>query len=494
LKTRSSFFVVLNILSVLVSLFGLTFALPLGFAYFESITIEGHSRAFEAFARAAGITLGVGLLGLWLTRGASRDIKPRDGFLLAVMVWFVLAFFAALPIWFYLPELRFSQTFFEAISALTTTGATALSGLDEMSRAVLVWRSFLQWLGGMGIIILAVAILPLLGVGGMQLFKVEISGPSKDSKLTPRITETAQGLWGIYLLFSLLCFFAYWIAGMDWFDALVHMGSTVSIGGMSSHDASIGYFDSPWIEAVAIVFMVLSGINFAIHFSAMRRMSTQPYRDCPEARYYVLTLALGVVFVALVLWLRDVYPSLSEAFRVAAFNVVAIVTTTGFATEDYSQWPHFVPWLMIFLCAFATSSGSTGGGIKMIRLVIMVKLAYREFLRIIHPRVVQPVQLGRSTVASSVVFAVLAYMLAYGATVMVTTFLLLLSGMNDITAISAALACVNNLGPGLNEVGPAGNYGGLTGFQLWVLSFAMLLGRLELLTVLVILIPAFWRK
>jgi trk system potassium uptake protein TrkH len=494
LKTRSSFFVVLNILSVLVSLFGLTFVLPLVFAYFDPTIVEGQSLAFDAFARAAGITLGAGLFGLWFTRGASRDLKPRDGFLLAAMVWFVLAFFAALPLWFYLPELRFSQAFFEAISALTTTGATALSGLDEMPRAILVWRSFLQWLGGMGIIILAVAILPLLGVGGMQLFKAEISGPSKDSKLTPRITETAQGLWGIYLLFSLLCFFAYWLAGMDWFDALVHMGSTVSIGGMSSHDASIGYFDSPWIESVAIVFMVLSGFNFAIHFSAMRRMSTRPYRDCPEARYYVLTLALGVVFVSLVLWLQDVYPSLSEAFRVAAFNVVAIVTTTGFATEDYSQWPHFVPWLMIFLCAFATSSGSTGGGIKMIRLVIMMKLAYREFLRIIHPRVVQPVQLGRSPVASSVVFAVLAYMLAYGATVMVTTFLLLLSGMNDITAISAALACVNNLGPGLNEVGPAGNYGGLSGFQLWVLSFAMLLGRLELLTVLVILIPAFWRK
>jgi len=494
LNTRSSFFVVLNILSVLVSLFGLTFALPVAFAYWEPRVDAGFDSAFDAFRLAGFITVGAGLLGLFATRGASRDLKPRDGFLLAAMVWLVLAFFAAIPFWLYLPDLRFSQAFFEGISALTTTGATALTGLDEMPRAILFWRGFLQWLGGMGIIILAVAILPLLGVGGMQLFKAEISGPSKDNKLTPRITETAQGLWGIYLFFSLLCFFAYWIAGMDWFDALVHMGSTVSIGGMSSHDASIGYFNSVWIEAVAIVFMTLSGINFAIHFSAVRRMSGQPYRDCPEARYYLFTLVFGVVFVAIVLWARDIYPSLPEAFRVAAFNVVATVTTTGFATQDYSQWPHFVPWLMIFLCAFATSSGSTGGGIKMVRLVIMVKLAHREFLRIIHPRVVQPVQLGRSVVAPSVVFAVLAYMLAYGATVMITTFLLLLSGMNDITAISAALACVNNLGPGLNEVGPAGNYAGLSGFQLWVLSFAMLLGRLELLTVLVILIPAFWRK
>lgn len=494
MKTQNTLVVVLNILSVLVSLFGLTFILPIAFAYGESLANTTQDPALEAFTKGALFTLAVGLTGLILTRGASRDLKPRDGFLLASLVWLVLAFFAAFPLWLHLPDLRFSQAFFEAISALTTTGATVLSGLDDMPRAILFWRSFLQWLGGMGIIILAVAILPLLGVGGMQLFKAEISGPSKDSKLTPRITETAQGLWGIYLLFSLLCFFAYWIAGMDWFDALVHMGSTVSIGGMSSHDASIGYFNSLWIEAVAIVFMVLSGINFAIHFSAMRRMSGQPYRDCPEARYFLVTLAFGVLVVTITLWGQQVYPSLSESFRAAAFNVVAIVTTTGFASQDYSQWPHFVPWLMIFLCAFATSSGSTGGGIKMIRLVIMVKLAYREFLRIIHPRVVQPVQLGRSSVASSVVFAVLAYMLAYGATVMVTTFLLLLSGMNDISAISAALACVNNLGPGLNELGPAGNYGGLSGFQLWVLSFAMLLGRLELLTVLVILIPAFWRK
>ena len=487
-STASSFRVVLNILSLLVSLFGLTFSLPLAFAYF------GPDPAFDAFFKAALITLSIGLIGLMTTRVSSRDLKPRDGFLLAALVWLVLATFAGLPIWFYLPELRFSQAFFEGISALTTTGATVLSGLDAMPRSILLWRSFLQWLGGMGIIILAVAILPLLGVGGMQLFKAEISGPSKDNKLTPRITETAQGLWGIYLLFSLLCFFAYWLAGMDWFDALVHMGSTVSIGGLSSHDASIGYFNSPLIEMVAIVFMVLSGVNFAIHFSAMRRMSGRPYRDCPEARYYLMTLVFGVFFVTLVLWLRGVYPSFFEALRVSAFNVVSIVTTTGYATQDYAQWPHFVPWLMMFLCAFATSSGSTGGGIKMIRLVIMVKLAYREFLRIIHPRVVQPVQLGSSAVASSVVFAVLAYMLAYGATVMVTTFLLLLSGMNDITAVSAALACVNNLGPGLNEVGPAGNYASLTSFQLWVLSFAMLLGRLELLTVLVILVPAFWRK
>ena len=308
------------------------------------------------------------------------------------------------------------------------------------------------------------------------------------------LQETAKALWGIYLFLSLCCFAGYWLAGMSWFDALIHTGTTVSIGGLSSHDASLGYFNDPVIEAVAITFMLLSGINFVMHFSALRNRSVRPYLGCPEARFFLFSVAFGVIVVWLTLWGHGVYETAIEAFRMAAFNVVAIATTTGYATADYGSWPAYAPWLMIFLCAFSTSSGSTGGGIKMIRLVIMAKLAQRELLRIIHPRSVQLVQLGSSSVSQSVVFAVLAYMLTYGATVMVATFLLLLSGMNDITAISAVLACINNLGPGLNEVGPSGNYAGLTNFQLWVLTITMLMGRLELLTVIVLLVPAFWRS
>lgn len=484
----NSAWIVLHILSVLVGLFGFAFLLPIGFA------IGMNDDALGAFVKAGLLTSGIGFSLAYLTRVPSKDLRPRDGFLLVALVWLVLALFASLPLYFYFPNLRFSQAFFEGISALTTTGATVLVGLDTMPPSILIWRSLLQWFGGMGIIILAVAILPLLGVGGMQLFKAEFSGPSKDAKLTPRITETAKALWGIYLFLSLCCFTGYWLAGMSWFDALIHTGTTVSIGGLSSHDASLGYFNDPVIEAVAITFMLLSGINFVMHFSALKNRSVKPYLGCPEARYFLFAVAFGVVVVWLTLWGHGVYETAAQAFRMAAFNVVAIVTTTGYATADYGSWPAYAPWLMIFLCAFSTSSGSTGGGIKMIRLVIMAKLAQRELLRIIHPRSVQLVQLGSSSVSQSVVFAVLAYMLAYGATVMVATFLLLLSGMNDITAISAVLACINNLGPGLNEVGPAGNYSGLSNFQLWVLALTMLMGRLELLTVIVLLIPAFWRS
>ncbi len=483
----NSFRVVLNILSLLVLFFGLLLFVPALFL------LLGPDAAALDFVTAGVITLLIGSTTFLLTRVKSRDLRARDGFLLVATTWVVLASVASLPFYLHLP-ISYTHAFFEAISGLTTTGATVLTGLDNMPRSILFWRSMLQWLGGMGILILAVAILPLLGVGGMQLYKAEISGPTKDNKLTPRITETAKALWGIYVLLTLLCFFAYWLAGMGWFDALIHTGTTVSIGGLSSHDASLGHFNSATIEAVAIVFMLLSGINFAMHFSAFRRMTLEPYKRCPEARYFLMVVGGGVLLVTLVLWAKGVYPSFLETFRVAAFNVVSIATTTGYATADYSLWPYHLGLLLMLLASFSTSSGSTGGGIKMSRLVVMVKLAGRELLRIVHPRAIQPVSLGGGSIGHSVIFAVLAFMLFYGATVMVASFLLLLTGLDDITAISAVLACINNLGPGLGSVGPAGNFAGLESFQLWVLSFTMLLGRLELLTVLVILVPAFWRK
>jgi len=471
---------------MLVIAFSFLLLLPAVFGLF------GEDAAAGDFLSTAILTFFVGVIVFFLTRVEERDLRPRDGFLLVAFTWVVLAFFASLPLYFHLP-ISYSSAFFEAISGLTTTGATVLVGLDEMPRSILFWRSLLQWFGGMGIIILAVAILPLLGVGGMQLYKAEISGPTKDNKLTPRITETAKALWGIYVALTLLCFLAYWLAGMSWFDALIHTGTTVAIGGLSSHDASFAYFNSPAIEAVAITFMLLAGINFAMHFSALRKMSIKPYQRCPETRFYLLAVAVMVCFVTANLWLAGHYESLLSAFRYAAFNVVSVVTTTGYANTDYGLWPYHIGWLMILFSAFATCSGSTGGGIKMIRLVIMFKLASQELTRIVHPRAVAPVSLNGNAVGQTVIFAVLAYMLFYGATVMVANMALQITGMDDVTAISAVLACINNLGPGLGEVGPAGNYSGLTAVQLWVLSFTMLLGRLELLTVLVILVPAFWR-
>ncbi|MGA0992224.1 MAG: potassium transporter TrkG, partial [Burkholderiaceae bacterium] len=285
----NSAWIVLHILSVLVGLFGFAFLIPIGFA------IGMNDDGLDAFVKAGLLTSGIGFSLAYLTRVSNKDLRPRDGFLLVALVWLVLALFASLPLYFYFPDLRFSQAFFEGISALTTTGATVLVGLDSMPPSILIWRSLLQWFGGMGIIILAVAILPLLGVGGMQLFKAEFSGPSKDAKLTPRITETAKALWGIYLFLSLCCFTGYWLAGMSWFDALIHTGTTVSIGGLSSHDASLGYFNDPVIEAVAITFMLLSGINFVMHFSALKNRSIRPYLGCPEAKYFLFSVAFGVI-------------------------------------------------------------------------------------------------------------------------------------------------------------------------------------------------------
>ena len=478
---------VLRILGIVIALFSLTMLVPLGFAFF------GDDPALGAYDEAILITAVSGLLLTGLTWWHRRELYPRDGFLLVALVWLVLPVFAAIPFLRFFPEISFAKAYFEAVSGLTTTGSTILVGLDDMPRSILVWRAFMQWLGGMGILILALAILPLLGVGGMQIYRAEMPGPIKDTKLTPRIAETAKLLYGVYLFFSLACFFAYWAAGMSWFDALVHMGSTMALGGLSSHDASFAYFDSPLIEVVAIVFMLIAGVNFAVHATMLKSLSLRPYLADLQAQWFWTTALLGGLVIGLFLFFNGVYPSLGEALRHGMFNTVSVATTSGFATQDYALWPPFAAWFMIFLSAFATSSGSTGSGIKMIRLILLVKQARRELLRIIHPRMVHPVQMGEAVVSNHVMFAVLAYMLFYGATVMVASFLLLLSGLEPITAVSATLASVNNLGPGLGEVGPSSSYAGLSDFQLWVCSFAMLLGRLELLTLIVVLLPSFWK-
>jgi trk system potassium uptake protein len=487
LDTTLPFLAVTRILGILLACFSVTFLIPIGFG------LAFDEPSLIAFEEAFMVTLVLGLLILGLTWWHKRELQPRDGFLLVAMVWLVLPVFAAIPFYRFFPDLNFAQAYFEAVSGLTTTGATVLVGLDDMPQSILIWRAFMQWLGGMGILILAIAILPLLGVGGMQIYRAEMAGPVKDTKLTPRIAETAKLLYSIYFLLSLLCFFAYWFAGMTWFDALVHMGSTMALGGLSSHDASFGYFDSPLIEAVAVIFMLIAGVNFVMHAVALKSMSLRVYWQDAQAKWFWFTALAGSLVVCLFLYFSGVYPTFGESFRHALFNTVSIATTTGYATQDYALWPPFAGWFIMFLAAFATSSGSTGCGIKMIRLIVLVKQAKRELMRIIHPRLVDPLQIEGSVVSNQVIFAVLAYMLFYGATVMVASFLLLLSGMDPITAVSATLASVNNIGPGLGEVGPASSYAGLTEFQLWVCSFAMLLGRLELLTLLVVLLPAFWK-
>ncbi len=477
-----------SVLGAVVTIFALTMLVPLLVAFLaDEQTVTAYDTAFL-------VTLVAGAL-MWLAgRRFRRELQPRDGFLLVAMVWTALPAFATLPLLLHLPGLSFTDAYFEAMSGLTTTGATVLSGLDDLPLSINIWRHLLQWLGGMGIIVLAVAILPLLGVGGSQIFRAETAGPMKEAKLTPRIADTAKILYVAYALVSALCLLSYRWAGMGWADAFMYMCSTVAIGGFAPHDASFAYWDSPRIEAVAIVFMVLSGLNFSLHFLAWRRRSPALYWRDPEARAFLTCLAGAVAVVTLVLLHSQVYDDWQVALRHALFNAVSVATTTGYASTDYSQWPTFVPVFLLFLCTFTSCAGSTGGGIKMIRALVLIKQARREFVRILHPRVVNPLLIGEQPIDNRVIFAVLAFMLIYGLSLIVPTFLLLLSGLDVITAFSAAVACVNNLGPGLNQVGPAASYAALNDFETWVCTVAMLIGRLELMAVLVLFTPAFWRK
>jgi trk system potassium uptake protein TrkH len=479
---------VLNVLGYVVLIFAGTMLVPLAFAFFSNET------ALKDYDLALLITAGIGGVLIFSTLRFRRELQPRDGFLLVTLGWTVLPACATLPLLFHLPGLSFTDAYFETMSGLTTTGATVLSGLDTLPLSINVWRHLLVWMGGMGILVLAVAILPLLGVGGAQVFKAETAGPFKETKLTPRIADTAKALYTIYFGISLACFVAFRWAGMSWPDAFMHMCSTMGLGGFSSHDASFGFWDSPQIEAVAIVFMVLAGFNFSLHFTAWRRRSVMLYLTDPEARAYLLTLVTACLGIALFLYQKDVYSDWWQSLRFATFNVVSIATTTGFASTDFNQWPIFAPVLMLFLCGFTTCAGSTGGGIKMIRGLILLKQARREFTRILHPRAVNPVMVGEQVIENKVIFAVLAFMLIYGAAITWLTFILLLSGLDVITAFSAIVACINNTGPGLNQVGPVTNFSGLTDFETWVCTFAMLIGRLELFSVLVLFTPDFWRR
>ena len=481
---------VVAVLGGVLMLFALTMLVPLAFAF------VGQDAALAAYDKAILITLACGA-ALYLgarKRGPRRELQPRDGFLLVTLVWGVLPAFGALPLMFHLPALSFTDAYFEAVSGLTTTGATVLTGLDALPTSINVWRCFMVLIGGMGILVLAVAILPLLGVGGSQIFKAETPGPMKDAKLTPRIAETARGLWAVYFVIALVCMLALHAAGMGWADAFMHMCSIMGLGGFAAYDASFGFFNSPAIEAVAIFFMLVAGINFALYFVAWRKRSLGGlWRDL-EARMFLVVMLASVLGIAVFLTAHGVYPSFAESLRHAAFNVVSIATTTGLTTVDYALWPAFAPVLMLFLCCFATCAGSTGGGIKMVRALMLVKQARNELKRIVHPRAVTPVTMGGAVVDAKVMQSVLAFMLIYGAVMITATLLLLASGLDVISAFTAVVACLNNTGPGLGQVGPASNFQGLSDFQTWVCSITMLLGRLELFAVLVLFTPTFWRK
>lgn len=479
---------VLHVFAAIALIFAATMLLPMGVAWWQA---DGALTSFdEAFF---GTLLSAGAL-IVVTRRFKRELRAQDGILLVVLCWVLLPVIAAVPLVLAIPGLPLAAAYFEAVSGLTATGATALAGLDRLPVSINLWRTELHWIGGLGVIVLAVAVLPLLGVGGRQLLKAETPGPIKDTGLAPRVHEAARGFWMIYLALTLLCLLAYHLLGMGWLDALMHAFSTVALGGFSSHDASLGYFDSAAIEAVTIVFALLSGMSYVTHLAALTRKSFRPYWKDGELPYYLGVILASVLLIASYLWFHGVYLDFSTALRFAAFNAVSVATTLGYASTDYALWPLFAPLWMLFLCSFFTCSGSTGGGLKMMRAIILYKQVFREVVHAIHPHATTFIKLGRAIVSNHIILAVLGFAFLYMTSTIFFTLALAASGLDIVTAFSATIACFNNTGPGLGQVGPAGNYGGFDALQLGLCSFAMLLGRLEIFTLLVVLTPAFWRK
>ncbi|MFP3873957.1 MAG: TrkH family potassium uptake protein, partial [Thiohalophilus sp.] len=449
---------------------------------------------FEAFFYSFAVILISGIV-LWLpVKNRKQELRVRDGFLVVALFWTTLSLFGAIP--FVLapqPDISITDAIFESFSGLTTTGSTILTGIDTLPESIRFYRQQLQWLGGMGIIVLAVAIMPMLGIGGMQLYRAETPGPVKDTKITPRITETAKALWYIYLSLTVLCALGYWLAGMNLFDAIGHSFSTVAIGGFSTHDASMGYFiDMPMIEVVAIIFMFLSGINFALHFTAWRYRSVVSYFSDPEFRAYVLILVLVALVTVFYLHYEGVFDSIDRTLLHGIFQTVSIGTTTGFTTHQYHLWPGFLPVLLLFVSFVGACAWSTGGGMKVIRFLLLIKQGSREIMRIIHPNAVIPIKLGGKPVSPRIIDSIWGFFSAYVAVFAIMLLFLMMTGLDQITAFSAVAATMNNLGPGLGEVGVT--YATLSDTAKWILCFAMLLGRLEIFTLLVLLTPAFWRR
>lgn len=481
-------FAVLHVLGVMLAFFAVTYLLPIACSI---ITGDGTLLDFVA---GAAINLVVGLALALAFRRHRREVKPRDGFLLVTLAWVFMSLAATVPLMMYMPELSFTDAFFETMSGLTTTGSTILTGLDSLAPSINLWRHSLHWFGGLGIIVLAVAILPLLGVGGMQLYKAETPGPVKNEKLTPRITETAKALWVAYIVMTLAGIVALKICGLSWLDAICHSFSAMSLGGFSTHDRSVAYFDSLAVEVVLVVLMVMASLNFARHFIAIRRMSLKPYLGDPEAKAILLILTVSSLGIAVLLSWSGEYVTFPEALRHATFNVVSMASTTGFASDDFSIWPVFAPVWLLFLSCIVCSTGSTGGGIKMFRTLLLARQATREMKLLVHPSAVAPIRIGGVVIPDRIAYSVLAFIFVYFMTAVLLTFLLLLSGLDLVTAFTAVVASINCAGPGLGEVGPSTTYASLTDFQTWVCTFAMLLGRLEIFSVIVLFTPAFWRK
>ncbi|MCL2590769.1 MAG: TrkH family potassium uptake protein [Betaproteobacteria bacterium] len=478
----------LNALGLIIAIFGMLMLFPLLVSqYLEDVAVKAFDRAFL-------VTFFSGVALFALTYRYRRDLRVHDGFFLVAATWLILPVFGAMPISAQVPTLSVIKAYFEATSGLTATSATVLSGVDKLPLSINLWRAFLHWIGGMGIIVLVVAILPLLGIGGRQAANTEIPTPMKESSLTPRIAETAKGLWGTYILLTVVCCLAFLLAGLDGWEALIWAFTTVGLGGFSNHDASLGWYNNGAVEFIVAFFAVASALNWSTHYLALSRRSFKPYLRDPE-----IPLFFGVAFVSIVmlvayLMYSDYNAGFFGTLRSVSFHVFSLASSIGLSTGDFDHWPVFGQLWILFLSSFMPCSGSAGGGIKMLRAIILYKQVWREFIRSLHPNVVRPVRISGKPVGEGVLHAVLAFSFMYMISIAALTLLLTASKLDLVSSFLAVVTCLNNTGSGLNWVGASSTYRDLNDFQIAILCFTMVLGRLEIFTLLVVFTPAFWRR
>ncbi|MGD8325053.1 MAG: TrkH family potassium uptake protein [Gammaproteobacteria bacterium] len=473
-------------LGVLFVVFGLTLFPPLVVSLLYQ---DGNTAAYLETALIA--VLAGSAIYVPFSWAAKTSMRQRHSFLIVALMWVSMSVLGSVPFVLTL-DMSFVDALFESTSGYTTTGATVLTGLDELPRSILFYRQEIQWFGGVGVVVLAIALLPMLGVGGMQLYKAETPGPFKDEKLTPRVARTARNVWLVYFGLTAACALAYFFAGMEPFDAVAHSLTTVSTGGYSTHDASIGYFNSPLIEAVAILFMVIGAISFSTHFVALSARRPSAYRSDSQLRAFLSVIFVTGLIVTAVLYSQSDTPSMTDAVRRGAFEVISVVTSTGYGIDDFSVWPLALPVILIFTSFIGGCAGSTAGGMKVIRFVVLAKQVGVHLRRLIHPKSVWRVKVEGRVVPDAVIDGIWGFFTVYVIVFSILMIALMFDGMDQVTAFSAVATTLNNLGPGLNEV--SGNFLSVTSETKLILVLAMILGRLEIFTILVLIAPSFWKE
>lgn len=478
---------IFRVLGIFLMLFSISMLPPIG------VGLWYDDKGWFPFFIAFCTTLLTGFVLWFLNYHVRQEMKIRDGFLIVALFWFVLSIFGALPLMLSTHlDLGLTDAVFEAVSGLTTTGASVLNNIDHLSHAVLYYRQQLHFLGGMGVVILAVAVLPMLGIGGLQLYQAEIPGPAKDTKLTPRIAETAKALWYIYFGLTMLCSAAYWAAGMPLFNAIGESYSTVSTGGFAMHDESMQYYNSDLINYIGVMFMFLGGVNFSLHFAVLRHGNLKIFLQDEEFKMYCRILFLGAFITIAILFCYGTYLNPEEAINKGLFNAVSIATTTGYTVASFQAWPSLIPLLFMVLPLIGGCASSTSGGIKVIRLLLLLRQGIREIRRLIHPNAIIPIKVGGTHVNDTLIQGVWGFIAAFLLLFVFLSLILASLGMGIESILSALIACMTNLGVGAGDV--ANGFGHLTSSCKWVLICAMVLGRLEIFTVLVLLMPDFWRR